>query len=247
MVNRDKSFDISDREAAVRYDTVTIKKMSEHDISVMKELIEETNKKGYHIQYYFQLGFMDLECRDLFPVISKFVWCFDDPAFSIRLLAYLGVPKLYEATPFLIEAFKKKAQWKLGFPNSLETTRSAASSSLLRIKDGKFQEEYRKLIADKETHDDAGFLVQLLGYFDSQTNYDFLLNLLSDDSINIKIPAIQALGRFKTHADPLIEVLADIIEKSENRDVVRVARQSLRKLEKSKQLSKSMSEKDVNA
>lgn len=45
MVNRDKSLDISDREAAVQYDTVTSKRMSEHDISVMKELIEETNKK----------------------------------------------------------------------------------------------------------------------------------------------------------------------------------------------------------
>ena len=55
------------------------------------------------------------------------------------------------------------------------------------------------------------------------------------------------LGRFKTHAEPLIEVLADIIEKSENRDVIRAARQSLRRLEKSKQLRESIIEKDVNA
>lgn len=230
MVNRYKSIDISNKEAAIRYDTITKGKMSENDICVMADLISEVNQRGYHIQYYFQLGFMDLNCRDLFPIIRDHVWEFDDPEFSIRLLTYLGVPKLYEATPFLIESFKKKKQRKLGFPNSLETTRSAAASSLLQVKDGRFQKEYREIIADKETHDDSGLLVELLGYFNCADNYIFLLNQLSDDNVNIKIPAIRALGRFKEHSESLLVIFDDIAEKSDNRDVVNAVRKSQEKL-----------------
>ena len=232
MVNKNKSIEKKKKEAAIRYDTFTKEKMSKHDICVMADLIDEVNKRGYHIQYYFQLGFMDLKCRDLFPVIREHVWQFDDPEFSIRLLTYLGVPKLYEATPFLIESFKRKKQCRLGFSNSLETTRSAAASALLRIKDGRFQEEYRKLIADQETHDDSGLIVELLGHFDCPTNYIFLVDQLSDDNVNIKVSAIRALGRFKAHTGSLLEIFENIAEKSDNRDVVNAIRKSQQKLKK---------------
>lgn len=232
MVNRDRTLDIRDREAAVRYDTITKVKMSANDTRVMADLIRAVNQRGYSIQYYFQLGFLDLACRDLFPVIRDHVWQFDDPEFSIRLLAYLGVPKLYEATPFLIEFFKKEKRRKLGAPHSLETTRSAAASSLLRVRDGRYQEAYRELIADGRTHTDAGLLVKLLGCFPSQANHEFLLAQLCDDDANIRIPAIQALGRYKVYAGPLIRALVDIEAKSENRDVARAARKSREKLQR---------------
>lgn len=234
MVNKNKSIDISKKEAAIRYDTITTKRMSENDLYVMADLIDEVNKRGYHIQYYFQLGFMDLNCRELFPVIKEHIWKFDDPEFSIRLLTYLGVPKLYEATPFLIESFKRKKQRRLGFPNSIETTRSAAASALLQVRDGRFQEEYRNLVTDEETHDDSGLIVELLGYFDCPTNYIFLLDQLSDDNVNIKIPAIRALGRFKEHAGALLEILDDMAKKSDNKDVVNAVRRSQQKLMKTK-------------
>lgn len=232
MVNRDATLDISKKEAAIRYDTVTREKMSENDRRVMAELIGAAGEKGYHIQYYFQLGFLDLQCRDLFPVIRDHVWRFDDPEFSIRLLSYLGVPKLYEATPFLIESFKKVKRRRLGCPRSPETTRSAAAGALLRIKDGKFQETYRALVTERDTHDDAGFLVELLGYFDSPVNYSFLLALLSDENVNIQIPAIRALGRFKAYAAPLAAILYDIEINAANRDIARAARESRQKLQK---------------
>lgn len=234
MVNKNKSIDISKKEAAIRYDTITTKRMSENDLYVMTDLIDEVNKRGYHIQYYFQLGFMDLKCRELFPVIKEHIWKFDDPEFSIRLLTYLGVPKLYEATPFLIESFKRKKQRRLGFPHSLETTRSAAASALLQVRDGRFQEEYRNLVTDEETHGDSGLIVELLGYFNCPTNYIFLLDQLSDDNVNIKIPAIQALGRFKEHAGTLLEILDDMAKKSDNKDVINAVRKSQQKLMKTK-------------
>lgn len=208
MVNKDSSLDISNKTAAIEFDTITRNEASEKDLILLDNLIQEVNSYGYSIQYFFQLQAFSIKDRCLLPVIEKYIEEFEDPDFSILLLGYLGVPKLYEATEFLIKIFSQPNRMR--YPHSPMTTRQAAASSLFRIKDKRFQKQYRNLIIAPDTHTDSRLLIELLGFFENEENYSFLYNLLNDPFDPIRASAIRALSKHKQHREQLLPILTKL-------------------------------------
>ena len=208
MVNKDSSIDISNKTAAIEFDTITRNKASKKDLILLDNLIQEVNSYGYSIQYFFQLQAFSIKDRCLLPVIEKYIEEFEDPDFSILLLGYLGVPKLYEATTFLIKIFSQPNR-KCN-PQSCMSTRQASSSSLSRIKDERFQKQYRDLIVAPDTHTDAHFLIELLGFFENEENFSLLYSLLTDPDYSIRAFSIRALGKYKQHREQLLPILTKL-------------------------------------
>ncbi len=230
MINRDPNFDISTKIAAVQYDTLVRQEESKHDILLLDELVDAVNQQGYYIQYYFQLQTFSIEDRKIYPLIKQYINRFDNPDFSISLLGYLGVPKLYEATEFLLDVFSQPNKKK--FENAYMSTRQSSSSSLLRIKDKRYQNEYRLLISSKDTHNDSCFLVELLGFFVSQENYTFLVELLKDECAAIRSHAVLALSKYKEYAPLLKPVFEQLVIEDSNNAVKEYALKALRKWSK---------------
>lgn len=230
MINKDRELDISDKIAAKQFDELVRHEESAHDISLLEELVNDVNQVGYFIQYYFQLQAMSLEDRNLYPIISKYIGRFDNPDFSIALLGYIGVPRLYEATEFLISVFEQPN--KKRFPEALLSTRQASSSSILRIKDKRYQNKYRELITATDTHNDSCFLVELLGNFICIENYLFLLELLHDECVAVRSHAVLALSKYKQFANEIIPTLQHMVEEDSSSAVREYAKRGIKNLSK---------------
>lgn len=56
MVNKDSSLDISNKTAAIEFDTITRNKASKKDLILLDNLIQEVNSYGYSIQYFFSVA-----------------------------------------------------------------------------------------------------------------------------------------------------------------------------------------------
>lgn len=229
MINRDPNRDISNKKAGQYFDEVVRSRESLNDIRLLDELVREVNTHGYFIQYYFQLQAMSIKDRELFPVIRKYIGRFDNLDFTLRLISCLGVPKLFEATSFLLELFGDVNKRKT--PNSYFSTRQSASSALLRIKDSKYQKEYRDLILSDETHNDAYLLVELLGKFPNPQNYTLLCKLLTDNCADVRAATL-SIGSFKSYAKEVIPVLKLLNQSDSSKAVRENAHKSLKKLSK---------------
>lgn len=228
MVNKDKTLDISDGYCPQSYDKRK-KDMTENDLLLMDELIKEVNQAGYHIQYYFQLSWMKLEDRELFPIIKKYIGKFDNWNYTDQLLIYIGVPKLYEATEFLLDVFENPDPYEGKYA---EIIRETASSSLLNIKDKRYTERYKELILNPELHRYSNLLVQTLGAFKTDENYEFIKKLLNDDDPTIRSSAIKTLGKFRKKAQELVPIFKEIAEHSDCDAAREYARKGVKSLSK---------------
>lgn len=108
MLNKDRIIPkyISRDSVPVHFDTVVRKTATFNDIRLHDELIREVNSLGYHIQYYWQLHEMELCDRQVYPIIRKYIGQFSKEQWNIDLITCLGVPKMYEATEYLLDLYR---------------------------------------------------------------------------------------------------------------------------------------------
>ena len=78
---------------------------------------------------------------------------------------------------------------------------------------------------------DGGWLmIELLGKFKTEENYEFILSHVNDPIVVIRSNAIKALGGFKSHAKQLLPLLEGIISSDEIQGIKETAKNSRKKL-----------------
>lgn len=229
MLNKDKGKDISKALMPVQFDTVIRKTAPANDIRLHDELIKEVNSLGYHIQYYWQLHEMELCDRQVYPVIRKYIGQFENERWSIDLITCLDVPKMYEATEYLLDLYRNDT---LKEPSSVGpmSVRWGCANALYKIKDPRYQKEYRELINIPGMWDGGWLMIELLGKFKTEENYEFILSHVNNPIMAIRSSAVKALGGFKSHAKQLIPLLEGIIISDEIQGIKEPAKNSHKKL-----------------
>lgn len=230
MLNKDRTLDRSQGMVPVKFDTITRFEGNPKDIQLIDDLLAEVNEQGYYVQYYWFLKEMELCDRCVYPIIKKYIGKFEHEIYSVELISALGVPKMYEATEYLLDLYRndRLREYRSTSPCSI---RWAAANALFRIKDPNFQEEYRELIKTPGMSDGAWLLIGLLGKFKTQKNYDFLMEIAQDESNVYCNFAIKALGGFKDQAEEMIPLL-EKYAKNDDYNIRHCAMGTLKKMEK---------------
>lgn len=229
MLNKDATKDISKALVPVHFDTVIRNTAPADDIRLHDELIREVNSLGYHIQYYWQLHEMELCDREVYPIIRKYIGKFENERWNIDLITCLDVPKMYEATQYLLDLYRNDT---LKEPSNIGplSIRWGCANALYKIKDPHYQKEYRELINVPGMWDGGWLLIELLGKFKTEENYEFILSHINNLVMAIRSSALRALAGFKNHTKQLIPLLEDIISSEQTQGVKEAAKNSLKKL-----------------
>lgn len=229
MLNKDNTKDISKALMPVHFDTVIRQTASQNDIRLVDELIREVNSLGYHIQYYWQLHEMELCDRQVYPILRKYIGQFENERWNIDLITCLDVPKMYEATEYLLDLYRNDT---LKEPSNIGpmSVRWGCANALYKIKDPRYQKEYRELISMPGMWDGGWLMIELLGKFKTEENYKFILAYVNNPITAIRSSAVRTLGGFKSHADQLIPLLESIIRSDDISGIKETAKNSLKKL-----------------
>lgn len=229
MLNKDKTKDISKALVPVHFDTVTRKTASPNDIKLHDELIKEINALGYHIQYYWQLHEMELCDREVYPILQKYIGQFKNERWNVDLITCLDVPKMFEATEYLLDLYRRDT---LKEPSNIGplSVRWGCANALYKIKDPRYQKEYRELIRIPGMWDGGWLMIELLGKFKTEENYEFILSHVNNPIMAIRSSALRALGGFKSHAKQLIPLLESVISSDDVQGIKDSAKNSLKKL-----------------
>lgn len=168
------------------------------DEVLMKELIKEANDNGFEIQDFNDLNSMKRKIKKIIPILIKYLYLFDEGNFKDAIIGLLGVKGFYDATETLI---------KLYYNYDIIIDKWAIGDALYNIQDKRFEDEYIKIIEDKDNGISRQMIVMLLGKLKCQKALPTLVNLLQDTEVNGH--AIIALSYFKDndlipHIEPFI-------------------------------------------
>lgn len=156
------------------------------DEVLMKELIKEANDNGFEIQEFNDLNSVKRKIKKIIPILIKYLYLFDEGNFKDAIIGLLGVKGFYDATETLI---------KLYYNYDIIIDKWAIGDALYNIQDKRFEEEYIKIIKDKDNGISRQMIVMLLGKLKCQKALPTLVDLLQDTEVNGH--AIIALSYFK--------------------------------------------------
>lgn len=145
------------------------------DEVLMKELIKEANDNGFEIQDFNDLNSMKRKIKKIIPILIKYLYLFDEGNFKDAIIGLLGVKGFYDATETLI---------KLYYNYDIIIDKWAIGDALYNIQDKRFEDEYIKIIEDKDNGISRQMIVMLLGKLKCQKALPTLVNLLQDTEVN---------------------------------------------------------------
>lgn len=199
-INKEPGYSVQNTVAGRRAEEL-FPTYSEHDKEIIHKVIEEVNSKGYHIQYLFQLSWMDKDDFELInPVIMKYSLQFENKRTRYGLFSYLGVNGNTDGVDFLLEQFRKPNDYNENLDWNF-SRRGVCSAALFVIKDKSKIDEYIEIIENENTRQDSYFFILLLGELKFVKAISLLVELLNEDNSNLQSAAIQSLTKFKRKID----------------------------------------------
>lgn len=175
---------------------------TEHDLKLEAELYADLKEIGFDFYWHMQLSPRKFTKEDkaIVPIFVKYFDKFDDDGLNIYPIECLGVPKLYEATKYILELYYKhcgKFSHKLDYITFV----------LYSIGDPHYIKEYMQILNDEENLTEAeAFIVDLVGKLKVKEAIPRLIELLDfvlseeQGKFNpecICTSAILALGKYK--------------------------------------------------
>jgi HEAT repeat protein len=158
------------------------------DEVLMTELIKEVNNYGLEIVNYDELKAIKRTIKNAIPILLKYLNLFEGDNYTDATLRLLAVKGFNDATEKLLEIYNDKSskidKWVIG-------------DVLYSIQDGRFQDEYIKIVRNEYNGISRQMIVILLGKLKCEKAIPTLVNLLQDDKVDGH--AIMALGYFKNY------------------------------------------------
>lgn len=157
------------------------------DTLILKDLISEINSKlDIQIKEYYELLNMRKELKSCIQIIIEYIYIFNASNYKDAMVQLLNSKGFNEATAILLNLYNDKSnnvdKWNIG-------------ATLYSIQDKRFENNYIKIIKDKENGTSRQMIVILLGKLKCEKSIPVLIELLKDDDVNGH--AIMALGYFK--------------------------------------------------
>lgn len=225
-INRNLNNDVSNTYSAQKYVQEILPILSEHDLKLTNQIIEEVNSAGYYIQYLFELSWMEEEDFEIIDkVVMKYVLQFERWQTRNGLMRYLAKKGNYYVSDFLLEQFRKENDCVEGRDWNF-TIRGVCSSALEVIKDKSKIDEYIAIVENESTRQDSFFIILLLGELKVEKSIPLLIRLLGEDDFVLQSAAIQALTKFKKKID-LNPIITPFLE-SDNDAVRGYAKKALK-------------------
>lgn len=155
------------------------------DEILIRQLIKEVNNNGFNIQDLNELSTIKRKIKSLISILIKYLYLFEEGNFKDTIVGLLGVKGFYDATEILINFYN----------NDMAIDKWAIGDTLYSIQDKRFEDEYIKMVSDKDNGISRQMIIILLGKLRCEKAIPTLLSLLQDSDVNGHV--IMALGYFK--------------------------------------------------
>lgn len=157
-----------------------------NDDQLCDEFVLELQEKIPEISDFNDIGRLRTCHKEVVPILLKYFDKFEGHNYRQGIVAALGVKGFTEATERLIKEFHS---------TSREFYKWSVGSSLSKIQDKGFEDEYIKIVKNKE-HGMARQMVTIgIGKMKSEKAIPVLIELLDDEQVNGHV--ITALGYYK--------------------------------------------------
>jgi hypothetical protein len=186
------------------------------DEILMKELIKEANNIGLVVADFNELNAIKRKIKNLVPILTRYLYMFEKGNYKDAVVGLLGVKGFFEATETLLKVYnsndKTIDKWSIG-------------DALYVIQDKRFEDDYIKIINDKDNGISRQMIVILLGKLRCEKAIPSLIELLQDEEVNGH--AIMALGYFKNsdliqHIEPFLRHEKKWIQKEAEKAIKKI-------------------------